>query len=244
MSVRAKLIVLLSIVLFVALAIQCRRVSASEPAALKVVNPITGDEWFNNKTVGDTFLANIEVFNVTDLTTFQIMLTWDPAILDYFGYEVPQNAVFPPPEFDIGPPSPGPDVSVPGQLIYGINAGAGQPAFTGDGICFQIEFKVLAFGATLLHLDPYPSSNTFLLSGLNEMPFTTVDGRYALTRPQIFADVNGDGVVNVKDISMVVAAFNSFPNTPRWNVLADLDLNGRIDLRDIAIVVLNFGKHT
>jgi hypothetical protein len=40
----------------------------------------------------------------------------------------------------------------------------------------------------------------------------------------------------------VTLAFNSFPNTPRWNRDADLDSSGRIDMRDLVIIVLNF-KH-
>jgi hypothetical protein len=51
-----------------------------------------------------------------------------------------------------------------------------------------------------------------------------------------------DGTVDMKDVSTVVKAFNSFPNTPRWNKSADLDGSDRIDMRDIVIVVLNF-KH-
>ena len=56
-------------------------------------------------------------------------------------------------------------------------------------------------------------------------------------------DVDGDGKVDMRDISLAIAAFNSFPNTPRWNVFADLDENGRVDMRDVVLVVLNFGKY-
>jgi parallel beta-helix repeat protein len=56
-------------------------------------------------------------------------------------------------------------------------------------------------------------------------------------------DVNGDGKVDMRDTNLAIAAFNSFPNTPRWNVFADLDGNGYVDMRDVVLVVLNFGKH-
>ncbi len=75
------------------------------------------------------------------------------------------------------------------------------------------------------------------------MSFTTVDGHYVLPYSALKGDVNDDGVVNATDISLVVAAFNSYPNMLRWNVFADLDGNGHVDMRDVAIVILNFGKH-
>jgi hypothetical protein len=248
MRARAELIALLSMILFVIVTTQCQRASATEPAVLKVANPLTEDQMFDfigyNKTIGDTFLVNLEVFNVTGLASDQITLTWDPTILNYSNYKVPSNAVFPP-MFYGGPPPygpPGPLVSE-GQLVYGTG---GQPSFTGDGILFQIEFKIVAFGETLLHMDPYqPIGDTFILdSGLNAMPYTAVDGHYALTQPRTTGDVDGDGTVNLTDIYIVVNAFNSFPNKPKWNVLADVDGNGHVDMRDIALIVLNFGKHS
>lgn len=57
------------------------------------------------------------------------------------------------------------------------------------------------------------------------------------------ADVNQDGVVDTKDISVAVAAFNSSPGSPRWNSNADVDNSSRVDMRDILIIVLNFGQH-
>ena len=57
------------------------------------------------------------------------------------------------------------------------------------------------------------------------------------------ADVNQDGVVDTKDISLAVAAFNSSPGSPRWNPNADVDNSSRVDMRDIVIIALNFGQH-
>jgi hypothetical protein len=56
-------------------------------------------------------------------------------------------------------------------------------------------------------------------------------------------DVNRDGLVNMRDISDAILAFNSFHGTARWNPDADVDNSGRVDMRDIVIIVLNFGRH-
>jgi hypothetical protein len=56
------------------------------------------------------------------------------------------------------------------------------------------------------------------------------------------SDVNRDGKVDLRDISLVAIAFGSYPGHPRWNLIADLNQDGKIDLRDIALVAKNFGK--
>jgi hypothetical protein len=55
-------------------------------------------------------------------------------------------------------------------------------------------------------------------------------------------DANRDGKVNMADIYLVIAAFGSYPEDPRWNPDADIDRNGKINMLDIYIVVKNFGK--
>jgi len=56
------------------------------------------------------------------------------------------------------------------------------------------------------------------------------------------SDVNRDGKVDLRDISIVAIAFGSYPGHPRWNLIADINQDGKIDLRDIALVARNFGK--
>ena len=54
-------------------------------------------------------------------------------------------------------------------------------------------------------------------------------------------DLNGDGVVDIKDIAIAASAFFSYPGHSRWNADADMDLNEIIDIRDICFVAINFG---
>jgi hypothetical protein len=57
-------------------------------------------------------------------------------------------------------------------------------------------------------------------------------------------DINGDGVVNVLDLSIVGIAFDSYPGHPKWNPLADLkkDNNNKINVLDLSVVGINYGK--
>ena len=58
----------------------------------------------------------------------------------------------------------------------------------------------------------------------------------------LICDINFDGKVDMKDISIVAGAFGSFPGHPRWSPIADVNKDSRIDLRDIGMTAMNFGK--
>jgi hypothetical protein len=58
----------------------------------------------------------------------------------------------------------------------------------------------------------------------------------------ILGDVNGDGKVNILDISQVAKAFGSTPADPRWEPNGDLDNNGVINIIDITKVAKEWGK--
>jgi hypothetical protein len=59
---------------------------------------------------------------------------------------------------------------------------------------------------------------------------------------RILGDVNGDGIVNMKDVASAVSAFNSWPGKSRWNPDCDLDLNRIVNMRDIVAIVMNFNR--
>lgn len=59
-------------------------------------------------------------------------------------------------------------------------------------------------------------------------------------------DINGDGKVDMLDISFVAYYFGSFNGTKAhphgWNPQADINGDQKVDMMDIAIVAKNFGK--
>jgi hypothetical protein len=56
-------------------------------------------------------------------------------------------------------------------------------------------------------------------------------------------DLNGDGIVNVADLSLVTSNFGrDDPSDPNWEPLADPDGNGLINIADLSVVTSNFGK--
>jgi hypothetical protein len=58
----------------------------------------------------------------------------------------------------------------------------------------------------------------------------------------VMGDVNGDGIVDGRDVTEAILAFRAFPRHPKWNPQLDLDRNNLIDARDVVIIILNFQK--
>jgi len=54
-------------------------------------------------------------------------------------------------------------------------------------------------------------------------------------------DLNGNGVVDILDVSIVFKAFGSFTGSPLYNAAADLDGDGIISITDAGIIAADFG---
>jgi parallel beta-helix repeat protein len=67
---------------------------------------------------------------------------------------------------------------------------------------------------------------------------TFIDGTVLVT---IAGDVNGDGTVDVFDLSIVGQSYGYFSWQPEYNIMADINEDGVVDLRDLAIVTMNWG---
>jgi hypothetical protein len=58
----------------------------------------------------------------------------------------------------------------------------------------------------------------------------------------IQGDVNGDGKVNIVDITIAATAYSSRPGDQKWSSNADLDENGSINIIDISAIAKEYGK--
>jgi hypothetical protein len=59
----------------------------------------------------------------------------------------------------------------------------------------------------------------------------------------ILGDINGDGRVDMKDVSKLAAAFQVPPTSPKWTSNGDLDENKIIDMKDVSSVAIHFSEH-
>lgn len=59
---------------------------------------------------------------------------------------------------------------------------------------------------------------------------------------KMMGDINGDGIIDYRDINQVAMAFGSTPASPRWNPDCDLNRDGVIDMKDMFVVAKRFGQ--
>jgi len=66
-----------------------------------------------------------------------------------------------------------------------------------------------------------------------------IDGKVKVNLP---GDVNGDGTVDILDLSIVSVAYFTFEGDPNYNPDADINKDGIVDMRDLSIVAANYGN--
>lgn len=57
------------------------------------------------------------------------------------------------------------------------------------------------------------------------------------------ADIDGDDHVNLADLKLLVAAWNSTSAAANWNAYADLDSDGSVNLADLKLLVANWNRY-
>ena len=55
-------------------------------------------------------------------------------------------------------------------------------------------------------------------------------------------DVNGDGIVDIWDLSIVAVAYGRFEGEPYYDPDADIDKDGIVDIADISVVCMHYGE--
>lgn len=61
-------------------------------------------------------------------------------------------------------------------------------------------------------------------------------------RTAVQGDIDGNGVVGVSDLQMLVLAWGTAPGAAAWNAATDLDVNELINVGDLQLLVLHWGQ--
>lgn len=92
-----------------------------------------------------------------------------------------------------------------------------------------------------------PCYNESLKAEASVVPYETdiadntfIDG---IVKIKILGDINGDGIVDIFDITIAAAAFGSSPGDPSWDERADINMDGIVDIFDLVIIATHFGQH-
>jgi hypothetical protein len=181
------------------------RSAEAQGTSLNVINPLTGDNSFNftdaEKNVGDTFVVNITVVDVTNLSGWQIGLSWDASLLDFVSFELPPDNVF------AGQSTVNASSITSGYGVFGVALPFSEEnSFNGTGTLCQITLKIIkSLSPPLLEVSCNLAfagigTDTFLLNQLNDIPFSAFNGVYdykhlpgGTTYLEIVNPLTGDG---------------------------------------------------
>ncbi|UCE95450.1 MAG: hypothetical protein JSV51_06905, partial [Candidatus Bathyarchaeota archaeon] len=167
-------------------------VLAANGTEVKVINPSSGDGNFtfytDTTSIGDTFFANISVFNVTGLNGWQANITWNPAYLECLDMTLPSDHVFAgqshfPVAQDIN--------NIQGYALWAVALGIGAtPVNVSEGRLCQLEFNITAAppvaGMLTCPLHIVTAGEASFFTKLEpSLSFTTVDGIYEYSYPPL-----------------------------------------------------------
>jgi hypothetical protein len=111
---------------------------------------------------------------------------------------------------------------------------ASSLAASGNGTLSAVTFHVLQIGATPLTLLDVS------LTDPSDQPLNRTVTSGLFSNVVLQGDLNGDGIIDILDVSTAAVAFGATPDNPRWNPKADLNFDGVIDVLDLVMIILNF----
>jgi hypothetical protein len=99
----------------------------------------------NETASGNIFPVNIIVANVSDLTSWQVAISYDPSILGYSDIGLPSEHVFSGENMTVT----GPDYSIPGYVIFGVTLLEAGNSYTGSGTLCRLNLTILPTNSSL-----------------------------------------------------------------------------------------------
>lgn len=229
--------------------------AASSPASTLLISPA-----FEESRINDNFTLTVNLTNAQNLFDWQIVLKYNGTGLKLNDLWVPADNVFAGHTVNMPPQRTAfyPDV-IDGfsSAIIGANLfGNDFIANVDSGVLCRANFTINSTGPSLIEVadksNPLHVGVDYLWysfwQNTTDIPVSGEQDALGsnctvLTVSPLVGDVNGDFKVDMRDVSIVAAAFGSTLDSPKWNPDADVNGDGKVDLRDIALVAKNFGQH-
>jgi hypothetical protein len=184
--------------------------------------------------IGKTFNLTLHVDNVTNLWSWKVQLTWDPAYL---------NMTSDPTEVSFLNNVNGtlflytPYAKTPGALNEASDTSLGSLGTSGSGDLATFTFKIIAHGYNTTAVNV---TGAVMQDFIGPIAFSTVGANVTNTIP---GDVNGDGVVNILDAIVLANHFGASIGQPNYVPGADINGDGTINILDAIILSNHFLQH-
>ena len=189
--------------------------------------------------VGKTFTVDVRIYEAYYLYSWQVRMSWDPAVLEYSGHVYGG--------FLTGQPE-GSTTSTrtdhvfdEGWILLSEATKGSYSGISGDGLLLSVTFLVKTETATTIAIDH--ETFTYYIEVFTPPTMTKItdfpkeNGYYVAPWVE---DFNADGIIDIFDISSVAIHWGE-TGTPGW-IPADLNEDGVIDITDLSMVAVKFGE--
>jgi len=187
--------------------------------------------------LGSTGSVDILIENIADLGSFEFEITYNGTIVQIAGSG---DVVLGPFLGSTGRSAipVGPDIdNTAGSVVYGAASFGTQAGASGSGVLATLTWTPQAEGTTTLNLKNVKVGNT---EG-TEIPVNEIDGEITVIA-RFWADIDGDNDVDIIDIQLVAARWNTHVGDPDYDPICDVDNDGDIDIIDIQLVAAWWNK--
>jgi thermitase len=175
--------------------------------------------------IGSSFAVTVSIRDVADLGSFQFDLTYVSSTM------TATHAVCGPFPGSTGrsviPVGPTMD-NIVGRVTFGCSSEGGEPGPDGTGELATITFNAVDLGVSPLQFENVQVTDTADVA----IAVGAQDGNVTVTAA-CREDVNGDGAINVVDIQLVAARWNTAEGDPGYDSFYDINEDGRINIVDI-----------
>ncbi len=183
--------------------------------------------------IGSPFTVTASIMNVADLGSFQFDLTYVSRTV------TATNVVCGPFLGSTGRTVGCSEAAIDnaaGSVTFGCSSEGNEPGPDGAGMLAALSFNAVDYGSSHLQFE------NALMMDTNDVTITvaTQDGSVTVTAG-CREDVNGDGVINVVDIQLVAAHWNTAAGDPDYDALYDINADSRINIVDIQLVASKWG---
>ena len=183
---------------------------------------------------GGNFTADVAIANVTNLGSFQFVLTFSPGVVHVEGVELGDFLE----STGRGTIPVGPDINnETGTLIFGAGSYRTLPGPDGSGVLATISLSPQAEGESNLHLQSVQVTDIVP----NPISVDLQDG-HVTVQTCIPGDLDCDCDVDIMDIMLVATRWNTSTGNPNYDPACDMDSDGDIDVVDIMIVASHWGE--
>jgi len=179
------------------------------------------------------FTADVTIADVTNLGSFQFILTFSPDSVHVEGVEVDDFLE----STGRGAIPVGPDINnETGTLTFGAGSFGTPPGPDGSGVLATISFSPQAEGESNLHLQSVQVTDIVP----NPISVDLQDG-HVTVQSCIPGDLDCDCDVDIVDIMLVATRWNTSTGNPNYDPAYDMDADDDIDIVDIMLVASHWG---